>query len=489
MTKDEQDIVVIGGGAAGLTAAGICASFGARTLLVEKRRLGGDCTWTGCIPSKTLLHAAHAHAAERDTGAPVDFSRLMEHVRAVRRRVYEEADSPEILARRGVAVAFGEAAFAGSRALRIRSEASERTVRFRAAVIATGSTPAVPGIPGLREAGFLTNETLFELNALPRRLAVLGGGPVGVETAQALARLGSEVTLVTRASRLLPRDEPECVEVLQKQLEADGVKLFYNSTFCSVERKPEGLRIGLDPGGDSLVVDAVMVAAGRRPGVAGLELERAGVRSAADGIPVDRRCRTAAGHVFAVGDVTDSLRFTHVAEDMARAAAMNAVLRLPLFRRETGVVPWVTYTDPEVAHVGRSAEELRAAGTAFETLAFPYSRIDRAVTEDATAGMILVHAVPPRFAGLGGGRILGASVAGRHAGEAIVELAVAMKHRIGLPALARTVHPYPTWLLGVRRAADQTLIRRQRPWMSRLVRRLYGYRGEIPAGVGSDEVL
>ncbi len=501
MNRIDVDVAVIGGGAAGLTAAGVAASFGARTLLVERHRLGGDCTWTGCIPSKTLLHAARVAASARraptvgvETGpVRVDFARVIDHVRAVRERVYAEADAPEVLAPRGVETLAGRAAFTGPRELAVRTaDGGSVSVRFRRAVIATGSSPAIPDVPGLAEAGYLTHETLFELTELPRRVAVLGGGPVGVELSQALRRLGAEVTLVTRAARLLPRDEPEAAGVLQKQLEVDGVNLLFGNTFHGVERGPGGLRIrvGPDAGPDlTLEAEAILVAAGRRPNLDGLDLDRAGVRAGPGGIPVDRRCRTSAGSIYAAGDVTPFLDFTHVAENMARTAAAHAVFRLPVLRYETGTVPWVTYTDPEVARVGRSAEELRRAGARFHTLEFPYARIDRAVTENAGEGLIRIHAVPARRLGWGGGRILGASAAGWRAGEAITELALAMKQGIGLPALAGTIHPYPTLLLGVRRAADQDLLRRQKRWMVRLVRALYRYRGRIPDYVGRDEVL
>ncbi len=500
MHPEDVDVAVIGGGAAGLTASGVAASFGARTVLVERARLGGDCTWTGCIPSKALLHAARGAASARRLAArgiraevSVDFPKVLEAVRGVRQRVYAESDAEPILARRGVAVIHGAARFTGPRTLVATGPGGERTLRFRRAVIATGSAPRVPDIPGLAGSGYLTNESVFELTVLPGRLVVLGAGPQGMELAQAFASLGSRVTVVARGARVLPRDEPEASAILQKRLEEDGVTLLLDSTIHRVERSTEGLRLEVVSGAggprETLAADALLVASGRRPNLDGLDLERAGVRYGPEGIAVDAHGRTSARGIHAAGDAAAFLNFTHVADDMARAAAVNAVFGLPLVRYETRAVPWTTFTDPGVGHVGRTAEELRRAGARFETIHVPAGKIDRAVAEGSDAGFVRVYASPVRWFGLAGGKILGACVVGPEASESISLLAVAMRNGVGLSRLSRTVLPYPAWSLGVRRAADQVPVRLQRPWMVRLVRGLYRYRGTVPATVGSTEVL
>ena len=495
MSRHDVDVAVIGGGAGGLTAAGVSAAFGAKTVLIERNRLGGDCTWYGCIPSKTMLSIARDTARARqleDRGVEiadvsVDFKKVMATVRDAMRRIYESSDSPRILTSRGIEVIDGSARFVDDRSLAVRPKdenGEEITVRFRSCIIAAGSSPVVPPIPGLDEIGFLTNETLFDLEEQPEHLMVLGAGPIGVEMAQAFARLGSRVTVVSLDPTILPRDEERCSRSVLRQLVADGVDFRFGETLQEVSGEPGKFVASVGPPDrikDEIEADAMLIAIGRQPNLIELELEKTGVKLDRTGLPIDEHCRTNRKHIFAVGDVTPNMQFTHLAENMGRVAAVNAVLRLPVKRFEQSVVPWVTYTDPEIAHVGATATDLGKSGKKFDLIEIPYSRIDRAVTDGAEQGVVLVYRQKKE--------ILGASVVGTGAGEIISEFALAMRNGIGLRELSDTIHPYPTLSLGARRAADQYYVRTHKRWMSRLVQKWHRYRGEIPDYVGTEEVI
>ena len=480
--KTTHDLVVIGGGAAGLTAAGLAASLGASVAMLERERLGGDCTWTGCIPSKTLLHAAqvvHRSAtASRvglaDTPVRVDFAALMRHVRGVRERVYTDADAPPVFEAMGVDVRAGRARFVDAHTVEITAGRGAATrVSGRRIVVATGARPAVPDIPGLAATPFLTSETLFEITEQPRHLAVLGGGPIGVEMAQAFRRLGSEVTLVDHGDRILQRDDAEPAGLLQAALASEGVRFRLGATVARAERDGAGVALVLREDGREarLVADALLVAVGRQPTVAGLGLEAAGVAFTETGIAVDARGRTSVRHIYAAGDVTGQFALTHMSEHTAKVAVTNALLRVPA-RIDAAHVPWAVYTDPELSHVGATAAELDAAGVRYRTVRFPYSRLDRAITDGETTGQVAVHTTR-------GGRILGASVLGARAGELIGELAVAMRAGVSLRALSETVHPYPTYGLGVRRAADQWVVGLRSERLVRTVKALFRLRGTV----------
>ncbi len=493
MAKFDYDIVVIGGGAAGLTASGICASFGAKTALIEKHRLGGDCTWTGCVPSKSLLHIAkQVESAKRAyslgvtfSDVSVDFKQVMDSVRKTREEIYHDADSPELMRERGVHVIEGVAAFEDEHTLSMKAGEDSRRVTFRRAIITAGGSALSLPIPGLAEAGFLTNETLFELERQPEHLVILGSGPIGVEMAQAFRLLGSQVTVIALDEKILIRDEAKCAEVVHERLLKQGIEFHLGQTVHTVQKTGDTytLDVGPQSGADkTLKADALLVAVGRTPNLEALSLDKAGVYSEKAGIPVDNACRTNRKHIFAAGDITTWLKFTHVAENMAKTAAVNAVLRLPLYRYERNVMPWVTYTDPECAHVGKTAAELQQAGVTYETIELPYSKIDRAVTEHHDDGLIILHYSRS-------GKILGTHAAGVGAGEIINEYALAMKNGLKLAKISDTIHAYPTLLLGARRAADQYYVRLQKRWMANLVRRVFGYQGEVPGYVGSGEVL
>lgn len=468
MPRDE-DIIVIGGGAAGLVAAGMAASLGAKTLLVEERRLGGDCTWTGCVPSKTLLAASHAAHQMRTAGRHglepaeprFDFARVMEHVRAVRQHIYEEADAPDRIEAYGVRIANARARFLDSHTVELSHSggtASRRGARYF--VIATGSRPRTLDTA----AELLTNETLFELEEQPRRLLVLGAGPIGVEMAQAFHRLGTEVTVVAPEPRILARDDAELAAMLQDVLCGEGIAFRLGT-------KPRQIADGRATLEDGSVVefDQALAAIGRAPNIENLNLEAAGVRHDERGIFVDNRCRTSQRHIYASGDVAGRFQFTHFAEHMSKVAISNAILKLPL-RLDSRHITWATYTDPELAHVGASEHELAASGPDFRTYRFPYAELDRAITESNATGLVKVFATRS-------GRILGASILGAHAGEMIAEYALAMKNGLKLRHISDTIHPYPTYMLGNRRAADFWYLDQRSPRLIRWLQLLFGYRG------------
>lgn len=490
MGKYDYDLLVIGGGAAGLTASGMAASLGARTALVERHRLGGDCTWTGCVPSKTLLKTARlAHqmrTADR-YGLPsfnlaVDFARVMEHVRRTREEIYQEADSPEVLAERNIDLFTGTASFVNAHTVLIDTGDDSRHISFRYAVICSGASPIVPSIPNLRPQDVLTNETIFELEELPKRLLVLGGGPVGIELAQAFSRLGSKVTIVEAADQILPQEEPECAGIVRQALEEEGITVLLKSHLDYVEVEGEGYAVQISSGEEwrTVYCDKVLAGLGRLPNLHDLVLENAGVEHDAKGIVVNHSCQTSVDHIYACGDIARGLHFSHVADNMARTAVTRMLLKVPA-SYERDAVPWVTFCDPEIAHLGMTAAELEKSDERFKTIRVPYSRIDRAKIEGNERGIIMIHASAVV------GRILGVHIVGQAAGEMINEFALAMKHGLSLRDISQTVHAYPTWSLGIRKAADQWYVQQSAPGLLKALRSLFHLRGEVSAKIGTDE--
>ena len=480
------DMVVIGGGAAGLTAAGLSASLGAKTALVEARKLGGECTWTGCVPSKTLLKAAKVvhtmRMADRhglDPSTPnINFAKVMEHVHATQAHIYLEADAPPIYESMGVQVITAQAKFLDPRRLEIVDEQGTRSqVSSRYFVIATGSAPHIPPLEGLSTTRYLTNETIFTLSDLPQRLIIIGAGPVGIEMAQAFRRLGSEVIVFDLEKSILSRDDRELTRQLQQSLVSEGIQFALARTVKKVERSGAGVQVtaGTEAASPALTVkgDALLLSSGRRANTDQLSLEAAGVAFNKTEILVDKHCRTSRKHIFACGDVTGRYQFTHMAEHMAKIAVSNALLRLPV-SLDFKHVTWCTYTDPELSHVGGSEEELKRRGMQYEVYRFPFSKIDRAIIDNETTGMIKVLA--RSFTG----KIHGVSILGANAGEMIGEYALAMRNGVTLRQIADTIHPYPTYALGNRRAADQWYVRKLSPTFVRWLQRIFGYRGQLP---------
>ena len=493
MPRYDVDLLVLGGGAAGLTAAGTAANLGAKTLMVERDRLGGDCTWTGCVPSKSLLHAAdlRARAAaflDRFGGGgdapPADFGAVMADVHGTRQEVYHDADRPEIFEGFGVEVVHGEARFTGPHAVRVDGPEGARDVTFRLAVVCTGGRAAPPPIDGLDGVPFLTNETLFELERRPDHLVVVGAGPIGCEMGQAFRRLGSRVTVIDRGDEVLGKDDPDHAAILRGVLEAEGVRFVLGADVERVEGTDGAVTVHVSNGGQAEAIsgDRLLVATGRTPNIEDLGLDEAGVAYTKRGVTVDDRCRTSARHIWAAGDCTGEYALTHMSEHMGKQAATNAILKIPAAIDRDGLC-WTTFTTPEVAQVGKTERELRDTGKSFVTYRFPYDKVDRAVTEHATAGHIKVHATRWR------GKILGASVVGERAGELVALYAVAMKAGVSVRTISDTIVPYPTYGLGARRAADQYYVQKQFPTAIDAVKRVFGYRGQTPPPPDPDRVL
>jgi len=482
--KYEYDAVVIGGGAAGLTASGIAANFGAKTMMIEKDRLGGDCTWNGCVPSKTLIKAASViHKAKESNKYgidlsinDVDLSRVMKHVDEVRNEIYEDADRPEIFEEMGIEVVIGKASFSDSHTLMIQlPDGTERSVTSKYFFICTGSTPFVPPIPGLDSVDYLTNESLFQIDNIPKSISIIGAGPIGCEMAQSFVRLGLDVTVLDMADRILANDDPELTEILKESLKEEGVKFELNSAIEKIESAGDSVRISFTNNGESRLVtsESLLAATGRRPNAGGLNLEAAGVNYSKKGIEVNKSGRTNQRHIYAAGDVTGQFHFSHMSEHTAKTAVTKALLKVPMSIDEKHL-PWVTFTDPELGHVGATEADLNNHGVSFETYRFPFSKIDRAITDGNTTGLIKIYAKK------WSGKILGASVVGAHAGEMISQYALAMKNGVSLRDFADTIHPYPSYGLGARRAADQWYIKNQSETMVKWIKRIFRYRGEVP---------
>ena len=445
------DLIAIGGGTAGLVCAMGAAGLGARVALVERHLLGGDCLNTGCVPSKALITSARAvgalhRAASLGVVVPpyqVDGAAVMRRVRT-RRADIAEHDAADRLARAGVDVFLGQARFADATSLVVDGH----RLRFNRAVIATGARPVVPSIPGLDTVRCLTSETVFEMPDLPRRLAVLGAGPVGCELAQAFARLGTAVTLIDRAARVLPRDDADASAVVHRRLAAEGVSISMGTEVVRATAVDGESRLQLGAGASSITVigaDAVLVAVGRAAAVADLALDAAGVQTTAHGVMVDDYLRTTNPRVYAVGDACGSHQFTHAADAMARLVLQNALF---FGRRRVSrlVMPWVTYTSPEVAHVGVSHAEAAGSDGRISTITVPLSAVDRAIVDDETDGFVRVHHER--------GRLRGCTVVAPHAGEMIGEAAYAITHGGTLGQFSATVHPYPTASEAFRKAGD-----------------------------------
>ena len=467
-----RDLVIIGGGAGGLVVASVAAQLGLKVTLVERAsRLGGDCLHEGCVPSKTFIHSAKVASLMRRAaqfGLPtpdfeVDLGAVADHVQAVISRI-QQHDDPERFRGYGCEVLLGEAArFTSPHEVRVGT----RTLRARRFVIATGSRPLIPFIAGLAESDFLTSLNVFHLRNLPRRLVVLGAGPVGVELAQAFARFGSHVTLIEQRSHLLPSEDPEISEALRACLVAENIDV-RTSTLVERVENHNAVKLIHCRDGQALETDALLVAVGRRSNVEGLDLEVAQVRHSELGIQVDSRLRTNQHHIYACGDICGPHAFTHMAEYQAGIVIANAVFRIPR-RVDYRVVPRVTFTDPEVAQVGLLEAEARKRGIEPTVLRLPFASVDRAIMQREEAGLVKLVAQH--------GRLVGASLLGPQAGELIHELALAIKSRASLAAISATIHAYPTLAQVHRRAANLALVprlfspatRRLVHWLQRLV--------------------
>jgi pyruvate/2-oxoglutarate dehydrogenase complex dihydrolipoamide dehydrogenase (E3) component len=450
------DVAVIGGGTAGISAAVAARSRGATVALVEREpRLGGDCTFFGCVPSKALIEVARVvHDASRAAEAGLVDRRPTPSFAAIAAGVQDLVETiaaderDERFASAGIDVLHGRASFEAPQ----RAVVDGRPLAASRFVIATGTVATIPPIEGIREAGYLTNETIFELRELPTRLLVLGGGPTGVELAQAFRRLGSEVALVEELDRLIPGWDEAASAAVETALVAEGVEVLTGVTAHRASRSSRGIVVEHDRG--SIAADALLVAAGRQADVRGLGLERAGIPLRDGFVPIDDRCRTPVEHVFAAGDVTGGRLFTHVAAHEGKVAGLNAAGKGATL--DERVVPEVVFTDPEVARVGMSESKARAQLGDVSVVSFPMARVDRARIGRRPDGFVtLVTAPRPLLRRLGGGRLVGATVVGDRAGELIHECALAIQTRAFAGRLAQMIHAYPTMSLAVQQTAAQ----------------------------------
>lgn len=449
-------MVVVGAGTAGLVSAAGAAGLGAKVALIERHLMGGDCLNVGCVPSKGVIRAARAWQDARQArarfGGPAvdgteDFGAAMERMRRLRAGI-SHVDSAPRFQGLGVDVFLGQGRFVSPDAI----EVGGKRLSFRRAVVATGGRAAVPPIPGLAEAGYRTNETIFNLTTLPQRLAVIGGGPIGCELSQAFARLGSRVTQLVREGHVLAREDADAAEIVQKAMLADGVQLEFGVKVVEVRSRGPEKTVVFERGGarHEAPVDEILLAAGRAPNVEGLGLEAAGVRYTPKGVEVDDNLRTSNPAIYACGDVASRFQFTHLADAQARIVIQNALF-FGKAKASALTIPWCTYTTPEVAHVGMYEKDAKEKGIELETLTVHLKDVDRAILDGADEGFLRVHVEK----GSKDGKILGATLVAEHAGDMIGELCLAVTHGIGLAKIASVIHPYPTQGEVVKKAADQ----------------------------------
>lgn len=456
------NLVVIGAGTAGLVTANGAAGLGAKVALIEKHLMGGDCLNVGCVPSKALIRAAHAVADVRDAaefgvrvppGYTVDFPAIMERMRRLRARISKN-DSAQRYRSLGVDVFIGEARFTGPNTV----EVGGQTLEFAKACIATGARAFVPPVPGLKEAGFLTNETVFNLTELPKRIVAIGAGPIGCELAQAFARFGSQVHLLEPSEHIMSREDREAAEIVQRHMLADGVKIYTKMKVLRVEVKGAEKVVIIDFGGreTQIACDAILVGAGRAPNVENLGLEKAGVRfDTKAGVAVSDELQTSNPDVYAAGDVASAYKFTHAADFLARTVIENSLFKTGLLaiagRKKASAltIPWCTYTSPEVAHVGLYEKDCQEKGIAFRAFTTHFDDVDRAILDGDDEGFVKVLVEQKTD------RILGATIVARHAGDMISEITLAMVNGVGLGSIARVIHPYPTQAEAIRRTGDK----------------------------------
>lgn len=470
------NLVVIGAGAAGLITASGAAGLGGKVALIERDMLGGDCLNVGCVPSKALIRSARAAAAVRDAGEfgievaggyRVDFAAVMERMRRLRASIAPN-DAAARYRELGVDVYFGQASFSGPDTV----EVGGQSLRFRKAVIATGARASQPDIFGLAEVGCLTNETVFSLTQLPKRLAVIGAGPIGCEMAQTFARFGSQVFLIEALHGILPNEDRDAAEIVRESMTRDGVELLCCGKDLKVEKTPGGKRLTVDSHGQhyDITVDEILIGVGRHPNVEGLNLEAVGVAyDAKTGVHVNDRLQTTNPRIYAAGDICSRFKFTHAADAMARVVIQNALF-FGRAKASALTIPWCTYTDPEIAHVGLYEHEAKERGLAIQTYEQSLHHVDRAILDGDTNGFVRVHVRA------GTDKIVGATIVARHAGEMISEITLAMTAGVGLGTIAKNIHPYPTQAEAIKRVADAYNRTRLTPRVKSLFEKLMAWR-------------
>ena len=468
------NLVVIGAGTAGLVTAAGAAGLGAKVALIEKHLLGGDCLNVGCVPSKCVIRSSRVIEEIRmaselgvrvPEGTKADFPAVMERMRRLRARISHH-DSARRFQELGVDVFLGNGHFTG----RDTIEVDGKTLRFRKAVIATGARPAAPPIPGLAMARYLTNETVFSLTELPRSLAVVGAGPIGAEMSQAFRRLGSEVYILEAQSQILTREDRDAAEIIQKAFIRDGINLVLGCKILKVETRGAKKIIQFEGNGAcaDLPVDEILIGTGRAPNVEGLNLEAAGVEYTKHGVSVNDYLQTTNRRIYAAGDICLRYKFTHTADATARYVIQTALFA-GWKKQSSLTIPWCTYTDPEIAHVGMYERDAEERGIPIETFIRHLRDVDRAIADGNEEGFVKVHVKR------GTDRILGATIVARHAGEMISEITLAMIGNVGLKKIGTVIHPYPTQAEAIRQVADAYNRTRLTPRMKELFNRWFAW--------------
>jgi pyruvate/2-oxoglutarate dehydrogenase complex dihydrolipoamide dehydrogenase (E3) component len=448
------NLVVIGAGTAGLVAAAGAAGLGAKVALIERHLMGGDCLNVGCVPSKGIIRASRALYDARHSGAygvlngggtGSDFGAAMERMRRLRADISHHDSARRFRDELGIDVFIGQGSFSGQDTV----EVAGKTLRFKKAAVCSGARAAAPPIPGLKAAGYLTNETIFSLTKLPPRMAVIGAGPIGCEMAQVFVRFGSRVSLIELGPHILGREDSDAAEILHDAFVREGIDLQLGAKITGVETSGGDKILHLERDGKQMdvTVDAILVGVGRDPNLDGLGLENAGIKFDRYGVTVSDTLQTSNPNVYAAGDICSSYKFTHAADAQARILIANALF---MGRQKTSAltIPWCTYTDPEIAHVGMYERDAKEKGIEVTTLTVPLSDIDRAVLDGETEGFARVHLKT------GTDRILGATIVARHAGEMINEFSLAITNGLGISAIGKTIHPYPTQAEVIKRLAD-----------------------------------
>lgn len=450
----KYDMTIIGGGSGGLTAARTAAALGASVLLIEKEKLGGDCLHYGCVPSKSMIHVAkvvqQAKGAAKLGLMPADLGVDMGKVTAYIQGVIERVGEGERIYTEGVTVTFGQVAFKSATELSLNDE----LINSRNTIIATGSRPMVPRVEGLEEAGYVTNEGVFDLTQLPASLVVVGGGPIGVELGQAFERLGSKVTIIQGPERILPREDPEVSETVASALVSEGIEIVTGARFVKASRNGDK-KVVTARQGDKLLAfeaDEILLAPGRQPNVGGLNLEAAGVKYDARGIKVNEYLQTSASNILAIGDVIGGYLFTHVAAYQAGVAVRNALVPFAKKKVDYRVVPWCTFTDPEAARVGLTPEDAEKQYKQVRIVKLPWADIDRAQAEGETKGFIKLVLAGKKD------EIVGAHMVGARSGEMLGEMALAMQHNLTLNDILATIHAYPTMNTGIQQAVFEAYL-------------------------------
>lgn len=473
------NLVVVGAGSAGLISAAIAAGLGAKVALIERHYLGGDCLNVGCVPSKGVIRASRmvneARRAEKEIGlalapgAEADFGAAFERMRRLRAQISSEDSAERYRDELGVDVFLGDAHFADRETLQVAGS----RLRFKKAVIATGARAIALPIEGLSEAGYLTNETIFNLTERPRRLGVIGAGPIGCEMAQAFRRLGSEVVVLHNDPHLLPREDADAAAIVQQRFADEGIRVIHEATIERISKRGDERVIHFaEPGRGAaeVAVDRILLGVGRAPNVEGLGLEKAGVAyDDRRGVHVNDYLQTSNPKIYAAGDICMNWKFTHAADAAAKIVVQNALF-LRTQKLSSLVMPWCTYTDPEIAHVGMYERDAESAGIEIDTFRVPLHQVNRAVTDGEDEGFVKVHVAR------GTDRILGGTIVASHAGEMVSELTVAMVNKVGLAGIGKAIHPYPTQAEALKRAAGLYTRTRLSPRVARWMKRFLAWR-------------